>query len=135
MLDYKLKVALKYCGSCNPQIDLSGVGHLLKETVEKEEALLPVSLEGSKPDVVIVLCGCARACGNTEEIRARAPRSIVVAGKTVDLAPVAEDDIGTTVMKKLLTECGGKASSGRENGRRADAFPAIDNDGLSGNVT
>jgi len=52
-------------------------------------------------DTVVILCGCPRACGNKEEIRARATRSIVVAGETVDMRPVAEKDISSVIIKKL----------------------------------
>jgi len=52
-------------------------------------------------DTVVILCGCYRACGNKKEIRAKATRSIVVAGETVDTVPVAEKNISTAVVKKL----------------------------------
>lgn len=30
-------------------------------------------------DMVVILCGCTRVCGNKEEVRARVKRSLVVA--------------------------------------------------------
>ena len=101
MSDSKIKIALKYCGSCNPQIDVSEIGNSLKEAFRKDDSLSLVSPEDSNIDVIVILCGCARACGDTEEIRGRAPRSIVVAGEAIGMTPVAEKDINTEVMRKL----------------------------------
>ena len=96
-----MRIALKYCGSCNPQIDISGTGNSLKEAFGKEGSLSLVSPEDSNLDVIIILCGCARACGDTEEIRNRAPRSIVVAGEAIDMTPIAEKDINAEIIRKL----------------------------------
>ena len=101
MLGSKIRVALKYCGSCNPFIDLSKIGNELKETIRKGGDLIVVSPESNDIDTIVILCGCARACGNKEEIRAKARRSIVVGGEMIDMVPVAEKDISTTVIKKL----------------------------------
>lgn len=101
MLDSKIRVSLKYCGSCNPLIDLSKIGNELKEAIRKDNNLKLVSLEDNDIDTMIILCGCPRACGNKAEIRAKATRSIVVAGETIDMVPVTEKDISTAVMKKL----------------------------------
>lgn len=97
--DSRMRIALKYCGSCNPQIDVSEIGNSLKEAFRKEGSL--VSPEDSGIDVIVILCGCARACGDTEEIRGRAPRSVVVAGEAIDMTPIAGKAISTEVIKKL----------------------------------
>lgn len=60
-----------------------------------------VSLENDRVNSVIILCGCPRACGNKAEIRAKAFRSIVVAGETVGAVPVAEKEIYRIIMEKL----------------------------------
>jgi len=99
--DSKIKVALKYCGSCNPQIDTSEIGNSLKEAFRKDDSLSLVSPEDSNIDVIVILCGCARACGDTEEIGGRVPRSIVVAGEAISMTPVAEKDISTEVIRKF----------------------------------
>ena len=101
MLDAKIRVSLKYCGSCNPLIDLSKIGNELKEAVRKDNDLKLVAPESNHIDTMVILCGCPRACGNKEENRAKANRSIVVAAETIDMVPVAEKDISTTIIKKL----------------------------------
>ncbi len=94
-------MALKYCGSCNPLINLSQIGRDLLTVIEKEDGLELVSPESSDVNTVVILCGCARACGNKIETRARTKSSIVVAGETIDMTPVAEVNISGTIMKKL----------------------------------
>lgn len=101
MSDSGTRVALKYCGSCNPQIDTSEIGKSLKEAFRKDDRLNLVASEDGRIDVLVILCGCCRACGDTEEIRRRASRSIVVAGEAIDMTPVVEKDIYTEVMRKL----------------------------------
>lgn len=96
----KIRVSLKYCGSCNPLIDLSKIGNELKEAIGKEDNLILASLENDI-DTIVILCGCPRTCGNKKEIRARATRNIVIAGETIDMVPLVEKDISTMVIKKL----------------------------------
>ncbi len=101
MTDYKLNVTLKYCGSCNPLIDLIQIGNKLKETIENAPELQLVSPDDDHIDVVVILCGCPRMCGNKESFRRLAKNFIVIAGGTVDLMPTAEKDIPEQVMQKL----------------------------------
>ncbi len=103
MSDSGMMVALKYCGSCNPQIDTSAIGNSLKEAFIKDNRLNLISPEDSRIDVLVILCGCCRACGDTEEIRGSAPRSLVVTGEAIDMTPVAENDISTVVIRKLIS--------------------------------
>ena len=101
MLNSEIRVSLKYCGSCNPLVDLSRIGNELKEAISKENDLRLVSPQSNNIDTIVILCGCYRACGNKAEIRAKATRSIVVAGETIDMVPAMEKDISTAVVKKL----------------------------------
>ena len=103
MSDSRMRVALKYCGSCNPQIDTSAIGNSLKEAFKKDDRLNLVVPEDSRIDVMVILCGCFRACGDTEEIRGRAPRNLVVTGEAIDMTPVAENGISSGVIRKLIS--------------------------------
>jgi len=101
VLGSEIRVSLKYCGSCNPLIDLAKLGNELKEALSQDIGLTLVPPESTHIDIMLILCGCPRACGNKEEIRARATHSIVVAGETIDMVPVKEKDISAAIMKKL----------------------------------
>jgi len=99
--DYKLKVALKYCGSCNPLIDPIQIGNKLKEAIENEPELQLASPGDDPIDMVVIICGCPRMCGNKESIRRLAKNFIVVAGEMIDLVPTAEKDIPAQVIQKI----------------------------------
>jgi len=96
----KVKVALKYCGSCNPRVDLSRIArHLTKVAEERGDfQLVPLS---ENIDVVVILCGCPRACGNKEEVRARAKRSLFTAGESVNRRAVPETQLPIAVEQEL----------------------------------
>jgi hypothetical protein len=96
----KVKVALKYCGSCNPRVDLSRIArHLAKVAEERGDfQLVPLS---ENIDVVVILCGCPRACGNKEEVRARARQSLVTAGESVNRRAVPEPQLPIAVEQEL----------------------------------
>ena len=73
-----MKVALKYCGSCNPQVDIPKVGRCLAEIVAQRADFALVPLSANDIDVVVIICGCSRACGNKVEVRARANRYLLI---------------------------------------------------------
>jgi len=97
----KVKVALKYCGSCNPHVDLARIARNLTKVAEEHRdfQLVPMSEDGI--DVVVILCGCPRACGNKEEIRARAEQSLVVAGESLDGRAMPEVHLSSAVEQRL----------------------------------
>jgi len=94
-----VKVALKYCGSCNPQVRLGQVANHLAH-LSDDFTIVPLSADNI--DVVVVLCGCPRACGNKDEVRGRARDCIVVAGESLDGRPVAEADLAAAAAERLL---------------------------------
>ncbi|MBI2868598.1 MAG: hypothetical protein HYX96_02085 [Chloroflexi bacterium] len=97
----KTRVALKYCGCCNPAVDLSRIAaHLVKEAGPGSYEM--VSLTAGEVDVVVVLCGCPRACGDKAAVRAGAGRFIVVAGERVEGEPVPGDRLPEEVASRLV---------------------------------
>jgi hypothetical protein len=101
LLDSKIRISLKYCGACNPLIDLSKIGKEVKEAIRKNNNLELVSPEDNNIDIMVILCGCPRACGDKAEIRAKANYNVVVAAETIDMVPVPEKDISTAIITKL----------------------------------
>jgi len=96
-------VAVKYCGSCNPLIDLIQIGNRLKEAIENAPELQLATPNDDPIDVVVILCGCPRLCGNKEGFRRLAKNFILVAGEMVDLLPVAEKDLTARVLQKVMS--------------------------------
>jgi sulfite reductase beta subunit-like hemoprotein len=97
----KIKVALKYCGSCNPHVDLRRIARHLAKVAEERGDFQLVPLSENDIDVVVILCGCPRACGNKEEVRARARYSLFTAGESVNRRAVPETDLPSVVEAEL----------------------------------
>lgn len=94
-------MAVKYCGSCNPEIELADIGHKIEEALQEAPDISVVSRRSRAIDVMVILCGCPRACGDKKRTRKRAGHCIVVAGESVDLVPVAEKDLPSQVIQKI----------------------------------
>jgi len=94
-------VALKYCGSCNPHVGLTRIArHLAKVAEERGDfQLVPLSEDGI--NVVVILCGCPRACGNKAEVRARANQSLLTAGESINGRHVPEAHLPSAVEQEL----------------------------------
>jgi hypothetical protein len=61
-----------------------------------------VSLSAPNIDVVVILCGCPRACGNKVEVRARAKHFLVIAGESLAGRPLAETDLTVALEGELV---------------------------------
>lgn len=94
-----VKIAVKFCGNCNPQISC---GEILKEIKGQAASMLPaaefVSWESPEADVLLVISGCpvdcaARPQGSAEEI--------VVAGESVNTVGCGADQISARVLDIL----------------------------------
>jgi hypothetical protein len=96
------KVALKYCGSCNPHVDLTRIARHLAKTAEERGNFQLVPLPEDGIDVVVILCGCPRACGNKAEVRARASQSLLTAGESINGRHVPEAHLPSAVEQELI---------------------------------
>ena len=99
---HKIKVALKYCGSCNPYVSLTGLAYHLAHVAEERGDFQLVPLSENDVDVVVILCGCPRACGDKEEVKARAKHNLVVAGESIKRKPVAKKYLQSAVEQELV---------------------------------
>ncbi|MBM3172689.1 MAG: hypothetical protein FJZ85_03070 [Chloroflexi bacterium] len=61
--------------------------------------LVPFSED--KIDVVIILCGCPRACGNKEEFKSRAKHHLLVAGESVNGRATPQEHLIETAQEEL----------------------------------
>ena len=97
----KYRIAFKYCGSCNPYINLTGITRHLVDLVAKQDDLTVVPISAKDVSIIIILCGCYRACGNKEDIRNRAGKYLVVAGESIMGEYVPEPSLMDTIGAKL----------------------------------
>ena len=88
-----IKVTLKYCGSCNPQMDLGKMSRTITEIIARQSGFVIVPLSTNDIDIVVILCGCPRACGNKKEVRVRAKRYLVISGESLSDTSVFEANI------------------------------------------
>ena len=97
----KAKVALKFCGCCNPQVDLSAVACHVAQMAEGQGKFTLVPLSEDNIDVVVILCGCPRACGNKEEVKAKARWALLLAGERLDGELLTERQLPSALQDKL----------------------------------
>ena len=98
----RIKVALKYCGSCNPHVDLPRIAHHLAQVADRRGDLELVSLSEKGIAIVVILCGCPRACGDKDEVKARAGQSLVIAGESLGGESVPEKCLHATAERQLV---------------------------------
>jgi hypothetical protein len=96
-----IKVAIKYCGCCNPQVNLSKIAHYLADMSETNADFVLVPLAEDTIDVAVILCGCPRACGNKEDVKARAKYHLLVAGESLNGKAVQEEHIPQSLLLEL----------------------------------
>jgi hypothetical protein len=95
-----LKVAIKYCGSCNSYIDLERIGRELR-TWLLDEGFGLVPADSSSIDLIVILNGCETACADRPEVRARARRTVVVAGEIFGSSRVPERNLSEAILHEI----------------------------------
>ena len=94
-----LKVAVKFCGNCNPQISVS---EILREIKEKAAGILPgaefVFRGAEEADLLLVISGCPVDCAERPQ---RISREIVVAGESVNSVTCGLSGLSSQVVNLL----------------------------------
>ncbi len=75
-----MRIAVKYCGNCNPEIDSPRIiGRWIKTLGNDEITFHP---EGKRQaDLLVIICGCRKACVDRPEIRAMGGQIILIKGR------------------------------------------------------
>ena len=97
----KIRIALKFCGSCNPQIDLSLLSAEVRRFIAGQNAYELVQHDSPDIDILIILCGCMRACADKEEIKSQAKHSFVITGGGFHGSSVPEKDLAAALTAEL----------------------------------
>jgi hypothetical protein len=98
----KFKVTLKYCGSCNPYVDLTRIARHVVGLIERHEEFEKVPPFEKDITVAVILCGCHRACGNKQDVRPRSEQYLVVAGESFMGQYVSEGNLPIVVCQRFL---------------------------------
>jgi len=97
----KIRIALKFCGSCNPEIDLSSLARQVKAHTAGRPDIEIVPSDNPGTDLLIILCGCLRACANKDELKAQAGRCIIIAGPSLSGAAQNESHLASMVTAEI----------------------------------
>ena len=74
-----MNIGVKFCGGCNPNYDRGGLYQRILKVYPEHS--FETADETKEYDALLVICGCERACANTERYAAK--REIRVSGDTV----------------------------------------------------
>jgi hypothetical protein len=73
------RIAMKFCGGCNPEIDRGAVALGVREELAGKALWVPAEEEA---EFVLIINGCRTACADQAETRAGRP-AVVVSAETV----------------------------------------------------
>lgn len=83
-------------------MDLSRIARHLRTIGERCKDFEIVPLVSRDVEVVVILCGCLRACADRAENRIGKLATVIVAGESVDGEPVRESGLAVGVEQKLV---------------------------------
>jgi len=96
-----INIALKYCGSCNPEIDLSSLAGQVRSLTSAREYIQFVPFHTPILDLLVILCGCRRACADKEENKSQAKRHLIIAGESLDGSPQSEKQLAALIAAEI----------------------------------
>lgn len=95
-----MRAAIKYCGSCNPCIDLTRIAQEFRARAEARGVTF-VPLDAEEIDLVVILNGCVVACANRPDVWEKATHSLVVTPEMVGGAFIKDEEI-PRAMERIL---------------------------------
>jgi hypothetical protein len=96
-----MRIAFKYCGSCNPEVDLAQIGRSLAARVRQQGWQLIAPGADGEADVLVLLCGCPRTCIDKENLCHQAKQVLLVAGKRLGWLPLKEAALPQAVIEAI----------------------------------
>ena len=93
------RIGVKFCGGCNPVINRGRIYKELQRQCPGRCGLIRDE-QDEVWDIGVVLGGCPVACADSDELRQKARKWIVVGGNMVDFYPVDESNIVETIIEK-----------------------------------
>jgi hypothetical protein len=97
-----MRIAVSYCGNCNPEINSPRIIDQWMRTLKGDEVVF--QLEGKEPaDLLIIMCGCKKACADRPEIRAMGKRIILIRGRWIEGLTIAENELGNELLRRVAS--------------------------------
>ncbi|UCD71190.1 MAG: hypothetical protein JSW70_09355 [Syntrophobacterales bacterium] len=107
-----MRIVVKYCGNCNPEINSPRIISHLMRTLHDEIIFHP---EGKKPaDLLIIICGCRKACVDRPDVRAMGVRAILIKGRWIQELSCGEVVLTRLLLQKIESMKGKIASQTKE---------------------
>lgn len=102
-----LRLRLKYCGGCNPEIDRVGIVNELARLLETESIKIQYVEDKEPFDLILLVNGCSHACKEEElnPLPASSPY-LSVQGARLQHQPVSEDQIPYALFEKVKSLIG-----------------------------
>jgi hypothetical protein len=91
---------VKYCGNCNPEIDAPRIIGQWMETLGDED--ITVQPEGKlRVDLLVIICGCRKACVDRPKIWAMGKEIILIKGRWIDGYSSGEHEIARRLTQSV----------------------------------
>ena len=74
------RLAIKFCGGCNPMIDRGTLAQTIRESFTGRVHW--VSYE-ERPDLVLIINGCLTACADEADVKKKSRASLVIQGPAI----------------------------------------------------
>jgi hypothetical protein len=94
-------IGVKYCGGCNPLIDRAKLVYEIQKALPPEY-VLTTDKPSNHRDIGILVCGCSTACADKPPVKNLARQWIFVAGNSVDLKNIPEENMAGVIVEKIL---------------------------------
>ena len=95
-----MRIAVKYCGNCNPEINSPRIIGQWMETLKDDE--ITFCPEGKTPaDLLILICGCRKGCVDRQEVRAMGRQVILIKGRWMGGLSLAEKELGHQLIQRV----------------------------------
>ena len=96
-----MKIAVKYCGGCNPSIDRANlVGQLAMLLADAHPDWKLVTLGDTEYDAVILVNGCTVGCVQKQFVEETRP-VFLIAGESLQRERISERDLPQEVIRKI----------------------------------
>ncbi len=98
----KLKIGIKFCGGCNPEIERGEIIRRLKKLISASDINDRVKFDQEGPDMLILTNGCSHAC--LEEDCPAADRNceiISIQGNMIDLESMTRKSHEDVLYEKI----------------------------------
>jgi len=80
-----MRIAVKYCGNCNPEMDTTGIVPTLQEKFSVKGIEFVYDLSSSRNAIPLLLCGCSKGCLDKYVLYGKLMEWVIVRGRSVEL--------------------------------------------------